>query len=185
MSGCSIASDAGTPSPADSDDGTPPSADGDDGEILVGASIPGMGADGARPVISSLRTLLAHMGVPARAGRGGRLRLLFLDAGNGLIGDEAPRGGAAAPAALCPRALARRALALDAAAVILVREASGGAAAPTADDVALSRQVVPILAAADVLLHDYLVVAGGRPTSLRGLGLLPGYGTGRPPVGLS
>ena len=160
MSGCSVASD--------------------DGEILVGASIPGMGADGVRPVIGSLRALLAHTGVPARAARGGRLRLLFLDAGNGLIGDEAPPDGAAA---LCPRALARRALALDAAAVILVREASGGAAAPTADDVALSRRVVAALAVADVLLHDYLLVAEGRPTSLRGLGLLPGYGTGRPPSG--
>lgn len=135
----------------------------------------------AGPVIGSLRALLAHLRAPAHRARAGeRPCALFLDADNGLIAHEASPGDRAAPG---PRAvaLARRALVLGAAAVILAREPTAGAAVPTADDLELSRLSLVALGAIDVVLHDYVVVTvGGRALSLRGLGLLRGYDGGSP-----
>lgn len=125
-----------------------------------------------RPVIGSLGALLAHLGAGSRP-TSGWTRVLFLDRGNGLIAEEAWPGDAAPAEPPTPQAVAARALDHLAAAVILVCHHPGqGAAAPSPTDIEASRRLGAALDPVGVVLHDYVIVAGGGHTSLRATGVI-------------
>lgn len=99
-------------------------------------------------------------------------RALFLDRKNRLIADEELGRGTLDQVAVYPREVLRRALDLDAGALVLAHNHPSGDPTPSRADVALTKKLVAALSAADVAVHDHLVVGRERIASLRDLGLM-------------
>lgn len=100
------------------------------------------------------RYLIASMGsLPDE-----RLRVLFLDAGQGLIADEQVQSGTLTHLAIYPRTIFRRALEHNAAAVILVHNHPGGDATPSEDDIEATRKLDQIGRALDIEILDHIIV---------------------------
>jgi DNA repair protein RadC len=97
---------------------------------------------------------------------------LFLDSRHRLIRFEALFLGTVDRAQVHPREILRRALELNAAALILAHNHPSGIAEPSASDIALTRDVVELLAKVDVRVLDHLVVGGGGDVSFAERGLL-------------
>lgn len=101
-----------------------------------------------------------------------QFRALFLDAKNQLIADEVLFKGTVDQAPVYPREVARRALELSAAALIVVHNHPSGDPKPSAQDVAMTREIVAAVEAVGVKVHDHLVVGRQGVASFRTLGLL-------------
>lgn len=100
-----------------------------------------------------------------------QFRALFLDVKNQLIADEVMNEGTIDHAPVYPREIARRALELSAASVILVHNHPSGDPKPSAQDVAITREITAT-SAVGVKVHDHLVIGRNGAASFRTLGLL-------------
>jgi DNA repair protein RadC len=99
-----------------------------------------------------------------------RLRALYLDHGNRLISDELVAEGGPGKVALSARRIVNRALELEASALVFVHNHPGGSEKPSPADVAFTRRMAEIGLHLGILVHDHLIVAGNRCTSLRARG---------------
>jgi len=123
----------------------------------------------ARPALRSTGAVLAYARMRGAGLAAGETRALFLDARERLIVDEVvacPGTERGAPARVL-----RRALALQAEAVILLRDAAG-AVAPGEAERDLARLICSAGASIGVRLHDLLVVGRAGHASLREAGML-------------
>jgi DNA repair protein RadC len=68
--------------------------------------------------------------------------------------------------------VARRSLELGAASIILVHNHPSGDPAPSAADVAITREVQAAAKAIGVTVHDHLIIGRGGAASFKTLGLL-------------
>ena len=91
---------------------------------------------------------------------------------NRLLADEAQSRGTVNHTPVYPREVAKRALELNATALILVHNHPSGDPTPSAEDVAMTRQIHAAVQAVSVVLHDHVIVGNGRHTSFREVGLL-------------
>lgn len=98
--------------------------------------------------------------------------LMFLDAGNRLIGMKTLFRGTLSQASVYPREVVREALAHAAASVVLVHNHPSGVAEPSQADEHLTRTLCAALALVDVRVLDHLVVGRGQVTSFAQRGLL-------------
>jgi len=71
-----------------------------------------------------------------------------------------------------PRELVKRALEQHATAIILVHNHPSGGPAPSAEDVAMTREIKQAGATLPITLHDHVVIGNGEWVSMRRLGLL-------------
>ncbi|WP_182466784.1 JAB domain-containing protein [Sphingomonas gilva] len=101
-----------------------------------------------------------------------QLRVLFLDRGNHLIRDEMVAQGTVCQARIYPREIIVRALELRASALIIVHNHPGGQAEPSRADIDITHQIMMLARFLDITVHDHLIVASGRLTSMRQRGLL-------------
>jgi DNA repair protein RadC len=101
------------------------------------------------------------------------VRLLFLDTRNALISDEEHARGTVNHTPLYPRKVIARVLEVGATALIIVHNHPSGDPSPSQEDVAMTFQLVRVLDAIGVKLHDHVVVGRHRCESLRRLGLMP------------
>lgn len=125
-----------------------------------------------RPVITSshelheyLRATLGHSNVEM-------VRILFLDTKNKLIKDELHGKGTINHVPLYPREVVKRAIELDAKAIILVHNHPSGDPSPSAQDVAITKQIAAVLGQIDIVFHDHVIVGRLRCASFRSLGLI-------------
>jgi DNA repair protein RadC len=125
-----------------------------------------------RPVVSSWSALVAYCRTSMAHAPREQFRVLFLDVKNQLIADEVLNEGTVDHAPVYPREVTRRALELSAAAVILVHNHPSGDPKPSAQDVAITREIVAAAGAVGVRVHDHLVVGRNGAESFRNLGLL-------------
>ena len=126
----------------------------------------------ARPVLSGwaaltdyLRADMAHRPVE-------RVRVLFLDAKNMLIRDEAMSNGTVSEAAIYVREVIRRAIDLHASALILVHNHPSGDPKPSRQDIAVTRDVVEAGKRLGIVVHDHVIVGGAECSSMRAQGLM-------------
>lgn len=123
------------------------------------------GLPGRQAVLDYLRAAMAFRSSE-------QLRVLYLDAGLGLITDEVASTGTATAASFQPRILLTRALEVGAASMILAHNhPSGDPAASRADvdsTIALDLAARPL----GIVLHDHLIVASSGYTSMRDSGVL-------------
>lgn len=101
-----------------------------------------------------------------------QFRVLFLDVKNQLIADEVMNEGTVDHAPVYPREIARRALELSAGAVILVHNHPSGDPKPSAQDLAITREIIKALEPISVRVHDHLVVGRDGVASFKSLGLI-------------
>jgi DNA repair protein RadC len=126
----------------------------------------------AGPVLGDSEALLSYLAFDMARLPTERLRVLYLNAANRLLGDEVAVEGSVNAARVVPRTIMRRALDLGATALILVHNHPSGDPTPSRDDVEATRRIAAAGIALDVWVHDHIIVAGTSWTSFRALGLL-------------
>ncbi|WP_239017002.1 RadC family protein [Sphingomonas ginkgonis] len=125
-----------------------------------------------RPLLSSwdalgdyLQAAMAHESVE-------EVRVLFLNAKNILLANEAMWRGSIDEASVHVREVISRAIALGAAAIILVHNHPSGDPTPSQADIRLTRDIIDAGRHMKVTVHDHVIVGATGRTSLRGLGLI-------------
>jgi len=125
-----------------------------------------------RPVLSSwdalgdyLHAAMAHAPVE-------EVRVLFLNAKNMLIANEALWQGSIDEASVHVREVIARAIALGATAIIIVHNHPSGDPSPSSQDIRLTRDLVEAGRHMKVAVHDHVIIGAQGRTSMRALGLI-------------
>jgi DNA repair protein RadC len=125
-----------------------------------------------QPVLTNWDRLMEYLNAAMSRDRVEQFRVLFLDNRNRLLADEAQQRGTVNHTPVYPREVAKRALELHATALILVHNHPSGDPTPSAEDVAMTREIKSAVAALSIVLHDHVVVGNGRWLSFAKEGLL-------------
>lgn len=125
-----------------------------------------------RPVLNNWDRLLAYLNAVLSRERIEQFRVLFLDARNQLLADEAQGRGTVNHTPVYPREVVKRALELNATALIVVHNHPSGDPTPSRGDVAMTAEIKSAASALSVTLHDHIIVGNGRSLSFRQQGLL-------------
>jgi DNA repair protein RadC len=125
-----------------------------------------------RPVLSSwdalgdyLTATMAHLPIE-------QVRVLFLNAKNLLLANEAMWSGSVDEASVHVREVIARAIAFGATAIIIVHNHPSGDPSPSQQDIRLTRDLVEAGRHMRVAVHDHVIVGASGRTSLRALGLI-------------
>jgi len=125
-----------------------------------------------RPVLSSwdalgdyLQAQMAHLSVE-------EVRVLFLNAKNMLIANEAMWRGSVDQTSVHVREVMKRAIAHGATAIIIVHNHPSGDPSPSQQDVLLTRELVEAGRHMKVTVHDHVIVGSQGRSSLRAMGLM-------------
>lgn len=124
-----------------------------------------------RPLLASWNAVLDYCRVTMAFGTREQFRVLFLDKRNHLIADEVQGQGTVDHTPVYPREIARRALELSATAIILAHNHPSGDPAPSRADIAMTREVVSILAPLKITVHDHVILGRDGHTSMKALKL--------------
>jgi len=125
-----------------------------------------------RRVLSSFAAVIDYCRTAMAFDDRERFRVLFLDKRNQLIADEVQQTGTVDHTPVYPREVVKRALELSATAVILVHNHPSGDPMPSADDRAVTEQLVAAGRLLDIPVHDHVIIGRGRYTSFAEAGLL-------------
>ncbi|MDQ3074827.1 MAG: DNA repair protein RadC [Pseudomonadota bacterium] len=125
-----------------------------------------------RPLLSSwdalgdyLTATMAHLAIE-------QVRVLFLNAKNLLLANEAMWTGSVDEASVHVREVIARAIALGATAIIVVHNHPSGDPSPSQQDIRLTRDLVEAGRHMRVTVHDHVIVGSQGRTSMRALGLI-------------
>jgi DNA repair protein RadC len=125
-----------------------------------------------RPILSSWDALGDYLHAAMAHSRVEEVRILFLNAKNMLIANEALWQGSVDEASVHVREVIARAIALGATAIIIVHNHPSGDPSPSAQDIRLTRDLVEAGRHMKVTVHDHVVVGEHGRTSLRAMGLI-------------
>ncbi len=125
-----------------------------------------------RPVLNNWDGLMDYLNAVLARERIEHFRVLFLDSRNRLLADEAQSRGTVNHTPVYPREVVKRALELHATALILVHNHPSGDPTPSAEDIAMTREIRDAARPLAVVLHDHVIVGNGRWLSFRREGLL-------------
>jgi DNA repair protein RadC len=120
-----------------------------------------------RPLIGSWTALIDYLSLSMSHDGTEHFRLLFLDRKNILLRDEVQSRGTVDHTPLYPREVLKRCLDLDAAAIIMVHNHPSGDPTPSRADIEMTKEVVNLLKAAGIEVHDHVIVGKGRHLSFR------------------
>lgn len=126
----------------------------------------------AKPVLASWQALLDYLRADMAHLAVERVRVLHLNARNMLIRDEAMGDGSIDQASIYTREVMKRAMELGAASIILVHNHPSGDAAPSRQDIAMTREIVEAGKKLGIAVHDHVIVAANGHASLRAMGLI-------------
>jgi DNA repair protein RadC len=125
-----------------------------------------------RPLLSNwealgdyLQAAMAHTAVE-------EVRVLFLNAKNLLIANEAMWQGSVDEASVHVREVISRAIALGATAIIIVHNHPSGDSTPSSQDIRLTRNLVEAGKHMKITVHDHVIVGAQGRSSLKSLGLI-------------
>jgi len=124
------------------------------------------------PLLSSWDALEAYLHAAMAHKRVEEVRILFLNAKNMLLANEALWQGSVDEASVHVREVIARALALGATALIIVHNHPSGDPTPSQQDIRLTRDLVEAGRHMKVLVHDHVIVGAEGRTSLRSMGLI-------------
>jgi len=125
-----------------------------------------------RPVLGSWQALLDYLHADMAHLAIERVRVLFLNARNMLIRDEAMWEGSVDESAVHVREIMRRALDYQASALIIVHNHPSGDPSPSQQDIRLTRELVEAGRHMRVSVHDHVIIGAKGHSSLRALGLI-------------
>jgi DNA repair protein RadC len=125
-----------------------------------------------RPVLSSwdalgdyLQAAMAHQAVE-------EVRVLFLNAKNMLLANEAMWRGSVDEASVHVREVISRAIALGATAIIIVHNHPSGDPSPSQQDIRLTRDLIEAGRHMRISVHDHVIVGSQGRTSMKAMGLI-------------
>jgi DNA repair protein RadC len=125
-----------------------------------------------RPILSSWDALGDYLHAAMAHSRVEEVRILFLNAKNMLIANEALWKGSVDEASVHVREVIARAIALGATALIIVHNHPSGDPAPSQQDIRLTRDLVEAGRHMKVSVHDHVIVGASGRTSMRAMGLI-------------
>jgi DNA repair protein RadC len=125
-----------------------------------------------RDVIGSWKKLLDYCRMRMAEEKTEQFRLLFLDNKNAVIADEQQQRGTVNHTPVYPREVVKRALELGASAIILVHNHPSGDPTPSADDIAMTKEVAAAAEKLGIAVHDHIVIGRKGHASLRSMGYL-------------
>ena len=125
-----------------------------------------------RPMLSSwdalgdyLQAAMAHSSVE-------EVRVLFLNAKNMLLANEAMWRGSVDEASVHVREVIARAIALGATAIIIVHNHPSGDPSPSQQDIRLTKDLVEAGRHMKIVVHDHVIVGSQGRSSMKALGLI-------------
>ena len=125
-----------------------------------------------RPILSSWDALGDYLQAAMAHSRVEEVRILFLNAKNMLIANEALWHGSVDEASVHVREVIARAIALGATALIIVHNHPSGDPTPSSQDIRLTRDLVEAGRHMKVTVHDHVIVGAQGRTSMRAMGLI-------------
>jgi DNA repair protein RadC len=125
-----------------------------------------------QPVLSSWDALCDYLHAAMAHSRTEQVRVLFLNAKNMLIANEAMWDGSVDEASVHVREVIARAIALGATAIIIVHNHPSGDPSPSQQDIRLTRDLVEAGRHMKVTVHDHIIVGATGRTSMRAMGLI-------------
>jgi len=126
----------------------------------------------AQPVLSSWDALGDYLTAAMAHRRTEEVRILFLNAKNMLIANEAMWQGSVDEASVHVREVIARAIALGATALIIVHNHPSGDPTPSNQDIRLTRDLVEAGRHMKITVHDHVIVGAQGRTSMRAMGLI-------------
>ncbi len=125
-----------------------------------------------QPVLSSWDALGDYLHARMAHRRTEEVRILFLNAKNLLIANEALWQGSVDEASVHVREVIARAIALGATALIIVHNHPSGDPSPSQQDIRLTRDLVEAGRHMKITVHDHVIVGAAGRTSMRAMGLI-------------
>jgi DNA repair protein RadC len=125
-----------------------------------------------QPILSSWEALGDYLQAAMGHRRTEEVRILFLNAKNMLIANEALWQGSVDEASVHVREVIARAIALGATALIIVHNHPSGDPSPSQQDIRLTRDLVDAGRHMKVTVHDHVIVGAAGRTSMRAMGLI-------------
>jgi DNA repair protein RadC len=125
-----------------------------------------------RPLLSSWDALGDYLHAAMAHSRVEEVRILFLNAKNMLLANEALWQGSVDEASVHVREVIARAIALGATAIIIVHNHPSGDPTPSSQDIRLTRDLVEAGRHMKVTVHDHVIVGAQGRTSMRAMGLI-------------
>jgi DNA repair protein RadC len=126
----------------------------------------------AQPVLSSWDALGDYLTAAMAHRRTEEVRILFLNAKNMLLANEALWQGSVDEASVHVREVIARAIAIGATALIIVHNHPSGDPTPSTQDIRLTRDLVEAGRHMKVTVHDHVIVGAQGRTSMRAMGLI-------------
>ena len=124
------------------------------------------------PVLSSWDALTDYLHAAMAHSRTEQVRVLFLNAKNMLIANEAMWDGSVDEASVHVREIIARAIALGATALIIVHNHPSGDPSPSKQDIRITQDLVEAARHMKITVHDHVIVGASGRSSLRALGLI-------------
>lgn len=125
-----------------------------------------------RPILSSWDALGDYLHAAMAHSRVEEVRILFLNAKNMLIANEALWRGSVDEASVHVREVIARAIALGATPLIIVHNHPSGDPTPSSQDIRLTRDLVEAGRHMKVTVHDHVIVGASGRTSMKAQGLI-------------
>jgi DNA repair protein RadC len=124
------------------------------------------------PVLSSWDALTDYLHAAMAHSRTEQVRVLFLNAKNMLIANEAMWNGSVDEAAVHVREIIARAISLGATALIIVHNHPSGDPSPSNQDIRITQDLIEAARHMKIQVHDHVIVGASGRTSMRALGLI-------------
>jgi DNA repair protein RadC len=124
------------------------------------------------PILNNRERLSAYLAAAISREKIEQFRVLFLDARNRLIADEAQARGTVNHTPVYPREVVKRALELHSTALILVHNHPSGDPTPSEADLSITEEVTAAAAVLRIAVHDHIIVGNGQQFSFRQHGLI-------------
>ena len=125
-----------------------------------------------QPVLSSSDALGDYLHAAMAHRRTEQVRVLFLNAKNMLLANEALWQGSVDESSVHVREVIARAIALGATALIIVHNHPSGDPTPSSQDIRLTRDLVEAGRHMKITVHDHVIVGTQGRTSMRAMGLI-------------
>ncbi len=125
-----------------------------------------------RPVLSSWAALGDYLQAAMGHSPIEQVRVLFLNAKNMLVANEAMWTGSVDEASVHVREVIGRAIQLGATAIILVHNHPSGDPSPSQQDIRLTRDLIDAGRHMKITVHDHVIVGAQGRTSLKAQGLI-------------
>lgn len=125
-----------------------------------------------QPVLSSWEALGDYLQASMAHLRVEQVRVLFLNAKNMLLANEALWTGSVDEASVYVRDVIHRAIDLGATAIIIVHNHPSGDPTPSQQDIRLTRDLLEAGRHMKVTVHDHVIVGASGRTSMRAMGLI-------------